>query len=145
MKRRKGKKIRSFMGWILLTAGIFLATSLTLEAHGPKAWKVPAKEKARKNPIASSAESQGRGQKIYLEKCAACHGVNGDGQGETGKSLNPPPPDFTDQHMMKEMSDGEIFWKITTGRDAMPSYQKELNKDERWDLVNYLRSFSRSK
>ena len=128
-----------------LLAGIFLMVPFhlhrTIEAHGPMGWKVPAKERKVKNPIPSSPESRSRAQKIYVDKCASCHGVRGDGNGEMAKALDPHPSDFTDRHMMKEMTDGEIFWKITTGRGPMPSYQKDLTANERWDLVNFIRSF----
>ncbi len=103
-------------------------------------WKAPAKERKVKNPVPGSSASRGRGQKIYADKCASCHGAGGDGNGEMAKALDPLPSNFTDRHMMKEMTDGEIFWKITTGKGPMPSYQKELTDNERWDLVNFLRS-----
>jgi len=133
--------------WGLFFAGIFLEIFLfpSLEAHGPMDWRAPAKERKVKNPIPNIPESRSRGQKIYMDKCAACHGLKGDGQGEMGKAFNPPPSDFTDRHMMKEMTDGEIYWKISTGRGAMPSYRKELTEKERWDLVNYIKSFTQSK
>lgn len=108
-------------------------------------WKAPAKQRKVKNPIPSSLESRSRAQKIYVDKCASCHGVRGDGHGENAKALDPHPSDFTDRHMMKEMTDGEIFWKITTGKGPMPSYQKELTEKERWDLANYIKSFARAK
>jgi mono/diheme cytochrome c family protein len=98
-----------------------------------------------KNPIPDNPESRKRGQKIYEDKCTSCHGSRGHGKTEMGKSLNPPAPDFTDRHMMKEMTDGEIFWKITTGKGPMPSYKKELSEKERWDLVNYIKSFTKPK
>jgi mono/diheme cytochrome c family protein len=131
----------------LLLAGIFLTVPFyrTIEAHGPAGWKAPAKERKVKNPVPNTPESRSRGQRIYMDKCASCHGDKGDGQGEMGKALDPHPPDFTDRHMMKEMTDGEIFWKITSGKSPMPSYQKELNKNERWDLVNYIKSFAKPK
>ncbi len=125
-----------------LIAGIFLAICIphAVEAHGPMGWKAPAKERKVKNPIPRSPESRSRGQKIYADKCASCHGAGGDGNGEMAKALDPLPSNFTDRHMMKEMTDGEIFWKITAGKGPMPSYQKELTANERWDIVNYLRS-----
>ena len=106
-------------------------------------WKAPAKERKGKNPLSNSPESRSRGQKNYGDKCASCHGMRGDGRGEMAKVLDPHPSDFTDRHMMKEMTDGEIFWKITTGKGPMPSYQKELNENEKWDMVNYLRSLGK--
>jgi mono/diheme cytochrome c family protein len=146
---RISSKIKNRFYYILtfLLAGIFLTIHFhqAVEAHGPMGWKAPAKERKVKNPIPSSSESRSRAQKIYVDKCASCHGVRGDGNGEMAKALDPHPSNFTDRHMMKEMTDGEIFWKITTGKGPMPSYQKELTENERWDLVNYIRSFAKPK
>lgn len=130
-----------------LLVGVILTISFhrVVEAHGPMSWKAPAKERKMKNPIPNTPESRSRAQKIYVDKCASCHGVRGDGNGEMAKALDPHPSDFTDRHMMKEMTDGEIFWKITTGKGPMPSYQKELTENERWDMVNYIKSFARAK
>ncbi len=131
---------------VTLVAGIVLSIAFyrLIEAHSPTGWAAPAKEKKVKNPVPNNEESRFRGKKIYGEKCVACHGQKGDGGGEMGKSLAPRPPDLTDRHMMKEMTDGELFWKITTGKSSMPSYQKKLTKNERWDLVNYIRSLAKT-
>ncbi len=48
-----------------------------------------------------------------------------------GKALNPLPSDFSDRHIMREITDGEIYWKITIGRGAMPSLGEELTTKER--------------
>lgn len=142
----KSMNFLTYFGAFFLT-GIFLTLLCypLVDAHERMDWKAPAKERKMKNPIPNTPESRSRAQKIYVDKCALCHGLKGDGQGEMGKALNPNPPDFTDRHMMKEMTDGEIFWKITTGKGPMPSYQKELTENERWDLVNYIRSFAKPK
>jgi mono/diheme cytochrome c family protein len=34
------------------------------------------------------------GQQVYLNQCAGCHGVTGDGQGPAAKFLDPPPRDY---------------------------------------------------
>ena len=131
----------------LLLAGIFLTIPFyrAIEAHGPAGWKAPVKERKVKNPAPNTPESRSRGQKIYTDKCASCHGEKGDGRGEMAGQLNPTPPDFTDRHMMKEMTEGEIFWKMSTGKGPMPAYEKELMEKERWDLVNYIRSLIKAK
>lgn len=140
------KNILTFTG-VLFLAALFLAIPFYRMAgsHGPVGWKAPAKERKMKNPVPNIPESRSRGQKTYEDKCASCHGLKGDGRGEMGKGMNPEPTDFTDRHMMREMTDGEIYWKLTTGRGAMPSYEKELTEKERWDLVNYIRSFAKPK
>ena len=40
------------------------------------------------------------------------------------------------------MTDGEQFWKITTGRGRMPSIEKDLNIGGRWHLINFINAFS---
>jgi hypothetical protein len=41
------------------------------------------------------------------------------------------------------MTDGEHFWKITKGKDPMPSYEKELAVEERWHVINYINTFTK--
>ena len=38
------------------------------------------------------------------------------------------------------MTDGEIFWKLTVGRNRMPPFDKTLSEEERWAIVHYVRS-----
>ena len=43
---------------------------------------------------------------------------------------------------MDAMTDGEIFWKISTGNRPMPSYKGQLSESDRWELVSFLRTFA---
>jgi hypothetical protein len=43
--------------------------------------------------------------------------------------------------MMSAETDGEVFWKISTGRPPMPTWQT-LTETQRWELVNYIRTFA---
>ena len=52
------------------------------------------------------------------------------------------PANFTDAHMMSEMSDGELFYKMTEGREPMPSFRRQLTEEQRWQLVHYIRTFT---
>ncbi len=54
----------------------------------------------------------------------------------------PAPSKFNDAHMMSEMTDGEIFWKMTEGRKPMPSFKKQLSDEQRWQLVNFVRTLT---
>ncbi len=38
---------------------------------------------------------------------------------------------------------GEHLWKITTGRGAMPSFEKDLTVEDRCHVVNYINTFRR--
>ena len=44
---------------------------------------------------ASAAGNAAAGKTLYTQNCASCHGDAGKGDGPVGKSLNPPPRDYT--------------------------------------------------
>ena len=97
-----------------------------------------------KNPVKSTRASIQKGKEIYEKKCALCHGIKGDGKGTASAGLNPKPTSFKGPHGHGgQISDGEHFWKITTGRGAMPSFAKDLTEEERWHVINYINTFSR--
>lgn len=107
-------------------------------------WNVPEAAKELKNPIPPNAETLKYARGIYEDRCAHCHGVKGDGKRPPGTTYFylTQPTDFTDAKIMDETSDGEIFWKITTGNRPMPSYKNQLSENDRWELVSFLRTFA---
>jgi mono/diheme cytochrome c family protein len=107
-------------------------------------WSVPDAAKKVKNPVPANAASIAAGKGVYADSCARCHGDMGKGDGPDGDLYDPGPTDFTDVQSMKEMSDGELFYKITNGRRPMPSFKKDLNDTQRWQVTNYLRTFSKA-
>jgi len=130
---------------ILALAVLLLFVGGLLFAHANKPWPAPEKAKKRKNPVAATEESLRRGAGLYRSQCEICHGHEGKGDGPWVEKLPVKPADLTDVPMMSEMTDGEIFWKISTGRDEMPRFELQLNEEERWHLVNFVRSLVRKK
>ena len=104
-------------------------------------WKAPEGAKDLKNPISSAnkAESVKRGAKIFKTRCMICHGTTGKGDGIGGKALTPKPQNLT-SGMVQSQADGEIFWKVTNGRNDMIKWGPILTEDQRWDVVNYVRT-----
>ena len=45
--------------------------------------------------------------------------------------------------LIREETDGELFWKITVGKKPMPNYGSRLSPTDRWNVINYLRSLAR--
>ncbi len=102
------------------------------------------------SPIASSPQLLQLGEQIYESKCAACHGVEGDGQGEAAYLLYPKPRDFVSARFRLVSTwdsiptDGDLFRTISRGMpgSAMPSWD-HLPRESRWGLVHYVKSFSK--
>ncbi len=105
--------------------------------------KSPSMAPNTMNPVHPTPESQARAKTIYGYDCAMCHGVNGDGKGD----LNRKVPDLRDPASLKGLTDGDIYNIIEVGRADMPDMPPEDGRakpDEIWNLVIYLRSFSKS-
>jgi mono/diheme cytochrome c family protein len=105
-------------------------------------WTAPEAVKQMRNPVAANAAALAAARTIYVDKCANCHGVTGDGHGEQAKLHATKPPDFRNAAAMRQLTDGELFWKISAGRRPMPRFKNRLTEEERWELVNYIRAFS---
>jgi mono/diheme cytochrome c family protein len=96
---------------------------------------------ARKNPVKRTQVSVDRGKKLYLTQCALCHGAKGDGKGELVEEMKINPPDLTKPDPPTKRTDGEWFAIISQGGGAMPGQGARMKDREKWDLVNFLRSF----
>jgi mono/diheme cytochrome c family protein len=105
-------------------------------------WVVPASANNLKNPVKGNTEATEKGKKLYKQMCAICHGSKGKGDGVAGMSLTPRPSNFTSAKIQNQ-SDGAIYWKLTEGRAPMASYKQMLKDDQRWQLVNYIRTFKK--
>jgi len=127
-------------GWLVLTMVAALTVALGGLAVAQAPWTAPAAEKEKKNPLAADAKAVAQGQKVAQVNCISCHGAKGKGDGAAAVALNPKPADWTSKKVQDE-SDGEIFWKISTGRGAMPSW-KHLPENDRWALVRYIRTLA---
>lgn len=127
---------------VAVATGVLLVAGM-LWAHGKKAWPVPKEARLRKNSVPATPESIAEGKKLYVSNCFLCHGATGKGDGPWLEKLPERPPDLTDAPMMGEMTDGEIFWKISQGRGQMPNFEKQLDERQCWHLVNYVRTLSK--
>ena len=91
--------------------------------------------------LSTAPEEVARGQELYSENCAACHGVHGEGDGPEAGSLSVSPVDFTDQAFMGTRSAADLFQSITNGLGEMHSYAS-LPEDDRWAITAYLRTLT---
>jgi mono/diheme cytochrome c family protein len=105
-------------------------------------WKAPTSADAVQNPVKPTSAGLKDAQALYQKNCVICHGPKGASNGAAAGSLPQKPANFTDAKMMQKATDGELFWKMTTGRAPMPSWQDKLTDTQRWELVNYLRKLT---
>jgi mono/diheme cytochrome c family protein len=98
------------------------------------------------NPRTRTAESLNRGHWVYQTYCQVCHGERGQGDGPVslaGGGPFPGVPSVVDPSR-PHMTDGAIYGMIVEaqrmGRGLMPRYGDKIHGNDRWDLVNYVRS-----
>jgi mono/diheme cytochrome c family protein len=101
--------------------------------------EIVSQEAELKNPVAPTAASLSQGKTLFDTNCAMCHGQTSAERGPVGKKLAPPPPGL-DHDLVRSRSDSHIFKAITFGFGRMPAFKDKLMPQERWILVNYLRT-----
>ena len=92
-------------------------------------------------PVPYTTRSIATGKRLYLDNCSACHGALGKGDGPGAASLPSRPADLTAAHVL-DHREGDLFWWLSFGisGSAMPGFADRLTEDERWDLVNFVRT-----
>jgi mono/diheme cytochrome c family protein len=100
------------------------------------------------NPFAGDHEAAEAGAEIYEINCATCHGPEGKGDGLAAIGLDPQPASLADAHLMEEMNDGALFWRVSEGgmmepfNSLMPAWKDTLSEDEIWQVITYIREFA---
>jgi putative copper export protein/mono/diheme cytochrome c family protein len=94
-----------------------------------------------RSPVAYTTASIARGARLYAENCTQCHGLRGKGDGPAATGLKVPPADLTAAHVL-DHSEGDTFWWLSKGipESGMPGFAERLSEDERWDLINWVRT-----
>lgn len=111
-------------------------------------WELPEDADKTPNPVAATPESVAKGKELYLERtkgnCIFCHGETGAGNEANLPRLRRKPADLSNAERMKTRTDGEIFWKLSKGINGiMPAGEKRMTEEERWNVVNYVRTLSK--
>ena len=130
---------------ILGLGGVCLATSVA-PAQTNGVWTAPARASRKQNPIPVDVASITKGKELYLNGCLPCHGPSGRGDGPAAATLERNgvrirPGNLADPKRWEE-TDGELFWKITEGNSPMPTWGLTLNDEQRWCIVNYIRTLA---
>jgi mono/diheme cytochrome c family protein len=127
----------------ILVLLVLTKTTNILGQEVKQPWKAPESATQMKNPVKPTPEELKATEQLYQQNCVLCHGKTGGSNGPAAGSLPEKPANFTNAKVMQKASDGELFWKISTGRAPMPSWQDRLTEMQRWELVNYLRKLTK--
>jgi len=92
-------------------------------------------------PVA--APNAAAGAEIYAEKCAACHGEQGMGDGAQAAQLPVNVPPLGVAEIARKASPAQWFTIVTQGnlQNFMPGFTS-LNDQQRWDVVAYAYTLS---
>ncbi len=110
--------------------------------YGVSNWAAEQRAKKMPNPVPVTEANLKAGLAVYTNHCVQCHGDRGDGKGQKSQQLSVEPGNFTDSRKMSELTDGQLFWQITKGRNPMPGFEDKLPELQRWQAVDYIRGFA---
>jgi mono/diheme cytochrome c family protein len=128
-----------FIAVLLVT--VFSSLVIMADDSGSPPWVAPARAARKKNPIPPDDNSIAAGKAVYIAQCLKCHGDTGKGDGPSAKDLTPRPKDLSDPNVAGQ-TDGALYWKITTGRKPMPTFENLTSEVDRWNVINYLRKLA---
>lgn len=118
--------------FLMIIGGLILTPKVAF-AHG-------GHQAEHNHPYPTKKFSVHEGEEIYEENCAICHGVNGNGKGESATELDPPPTNFLDMKYMPMRSRVDHYESIWNGRDgtSMPPWKDTLTDEQMWDVIAYI-------
>ena len=94
-------------------------------------------------PFAIGREDLTRGQQRFNIYCTPCHGRLGDGQGMVVQRGLRQAASYH-QDRLRQEKPGYFYDVITNGFGAMPDYAAQIETDDRWRIVAYIRVLQRS-
>jgi mono/diheme cytochrome c family protein len=106
----------------------------------------PEADETTGDPAASNTPNVEKGKEIFAQRCVACHGATGGGDGPASAALSPKPRKFADPDWQKQVTDEYIEKIVKLGgasvgkSPAMPS-NPDLNDPQ---VVAGLRTVVRS-
>jgi cytochrome c553 len=94
-------------------------------------------------PMPVTKEVLLRGQQRFNVYCSPCHDRTGGGNGMIVRRGYRRPPSYTSERL-RDQPDGYFFDVITNGFGAMPDYAIQIQPQDRWAIVAYIRALQLS-
>jgi mono/diheme cytochrome c family protein len=80
------------------------------------------------------------GKKVFGAKCASCHGPDGKGNAKMAAMLKVTIPDLSGA---AGMSDADLLKLLSEGKKPMPSFAKQLGKEEMEAVLSYAKALAK--
>ena len=96
-----------------------------------------------KNPTVDLDSSINRGKDMFVKNCAKCHGLNGNGYGVVAHGFATWPRQLWVWHNADSAADTYLYWILENGKGDMPPWGLILSENERWDLINYIKTIKK--
>ena len=91
-----------------------------------------------RSPTNFTFASIARGQQLFEQHCAGCHGAGARGNGPNALALDMATSDLTAAHIYAH-ADGDLFWWIGHGMgDTMPGFGDAIDDQARWNLIDFI-------
>jgi mono/diheme cytochrome c family protein len=91
------------------------------------------------SPVHGNKNALTRGAIVYANYCETCHGPGGRGDGRVAQRGFPMPASLLTPKAV-QMRDGQIFHVLTYGQGNMPSYAAQIDRIDRWAVIEYVRT-----
>lgn len=105
---------------------------------------VPTAYRGARSTVRGTAQVIEEGKSLYANNCASCHGAQGLGDGDAGRSLVPSPALIQSLVQMPMAEDEYLLWTIFEGGQRfgteMPAFEGKLSEDDVWKIVAYMRA-----
>ncbi len=125
------------LSWQTIVITMLFPFAFLLSYSHAHEWMAPKEASNITNPVTNGNDSKKRGQLLFEENCMDCHGENGQGRNASELGLNKDAPNLPSR--LVTHTDGDFFWKIQHGRGEMPGFKKELEAENVWDIINFLK------
>ena len=105
---------------------------------------VPVPYRGLTSPLKPTPGTLAAGSVVYQAQCAGCHGRNGFGDGDIGRSLSPSPALLNFLVQMPGSVDEYLYWSIAEGGrpfgSEMPAFKDRLSDEQIWQVIAHMRA-----
>jgi predicted CXXCH cytochrome family protein len=109
---------------------------------------IPRTARLQTNPWTATPDALAEARETFTDRCAGCHGKDGDGRSGIGRNLYPNAPDLR-RSETQNLTDGEIHYIIEngvrlTGMPALGNPRGGQDDNSAWKLVLFVRSIGQT-